>query len=162
MRSSGTRDPACSTQGAGAYPAVIPRTNEFFYLDRATAAKWDIEAEFLRPILNRRAIAPAERLSGGAPAPAFVVHRGKPRLLDERAALLVWGESRVFTRAPLCAWRATADDIGERPDAHLAWIKGVWNRHFAGSCLQSGIALDQQVYAWNCSNPRCARSSPRC
>ena len=122
--------------------------NEFFYLDRATAAKWDIEAEFLRPILKSpRDCAGLNVDPAALPLLAFVVHRGKRALAGTNALRYVeWGESRGFHTRPTCAARDRWYDIGERPPAQLAWIKGVWNRHFCPLLPSEHIALDQQVY----------------
>jgi len=122
--------------------------NEFFYLDRATAAKWDIEAEFLRPILKSpRDCAGLNVDPAALPLLAFVVHRGKRALAGTNALRYVeWGESRGFHTRPTCAVRDRWYDIGERPPAQLAWIKGVWNRHFCPLLPSEHIALDQQVY----------------
>jgi hypothetical protein len=122
--------------------------NEFFYLDRATAAKWDIEAEFLRPILKSpRDCAGLSVDPAALPLLAFVVHRGKRALAGTNALRYVeWGESRGFHTRPTCAARDRWYDIGERPPAQLAWIKGVWNRHFCPLLPSEHIALDQQVY----------------
>ena len=78
---------------------------------------------------------------------AFVVHRGKRALAGTNALRYIeWGESRGFHTRPTCAARDRWYDIGERPPAHLAWIKGVWNRHFCPLLPAEHIALDQQVY----------------
>jgi len=122
--------------------------NEFFYLDRTTAAQWNIEPEFLRPVLKSPRDCASLRVDPAAlPLLAFVVHRGK-RVLAGTNALryIVWGESRGFHTRPTCAARDRWYDIGERPPAHLAWIKGVWNRHFCPLLPAERIALDQQVY----------------
>jgi methylase of polypeptide subunit release factors len=122
--------------------------NEFFYLDRATAAKWNIEAEFLRPILKSpRDCAGLNVDPASLPLLAFVVHRGKRALAGTNALrYIMWGESRGFHTRPTCAARDRWYDIGERPPAQLAWIKGVWNRHFCPLLPSEHIALDQQVY----------------
>jgi len=122
--------------------------NEFFYLDRATAAEWNIEAEFLRPILKSpRDCASLSVDPAALPLQAFVVHRGKRSLAGTNALrYIVWGELRGFHTRPTCAARDRWYDIGERPPAQLAWIKGVWNRHFCPLLPSEHIALDQQVY----------------
>jgi methylase of polypeptide subunit release factors len=122
--------------------------NEFFYLNRETAAQWNIEAEFLRPVLKSpRDCASLSIDSASLPLLAFVVHRGKRALAGTNALrYIVWGESRGFHMRPTCAARDRWYDIGERPPAHLAWIKGVWNRHFCPLLPAERIALDQQVY----------------
>ena len=122
--------------------------NEFFYLDRATAAAWNIEAEFLRPVLKSPRDCTGLSVDPAAlPLQAFVVHRGKRALAGTNALrYIVWGESRGFHTRPTCAARDRWYDIGERPPAQLAWIKGVWNRHFCPLLPAEHIALDQQVY----------------
>ncbi len=129
--------------------------NEFFYLGQAALAEWDIEPEFLRPMIKSprdcagRIVEPA-----GLPYQAFVVHRGK-RLLAGTNALryIEWGESRGFHMRPTCAARERWYDMGEKPLAHLAWFKGVWTRHFCPLLPDANIALDQQLYGIELCEP---------
>ena len=120
--------------------------NEFFYLDQAALAEWDIEPEFLRPMIKSprdcagRLVEPA-----GLPHQAFVVHCGKRLLAGTKALRYIeWGESRGFHTRPTCAARERWYDIGEKSPAHLAWFKGVWTRHFCSLLPDPGVALDQQ------------------
>jgi len=129
--------------------------NEFFYLDRGTAAEWNIEAEFLRPLCKSPRDCPGLVMDPAAlPHLALVVHRGKRSLAGTNALrYIAWGESRGFHTRPTCAARERWYDIGERPPAHLAWIKGVWTRHFCPLLPQAGIALDQQLYGVELREP---------
>jgi len=129
--------------------------NEFFYLDQAALAEWDIEPEFLRPIIKSprdcagRLVEPA-----GLPHQAFVVHRGKRLLAGTKALRYIeWGESRGFHTRPTCAARERWYDMGEKPPAHLAWFKGVWTRHFCPILPDANIALDQQLYGIELRDP---------
>jgi methylase of polypeptide subunit release factors len=129
--------------------------NEFFYLSQAALAEWNIEPEFLRPLVKSprdcagRIINPLQ-----LPYQVFVVHRGK-RLLAGTNALryIEWGESRGFHTRPTCATRERWYDIGKPPPAHLAWFKGVWTRHFCPLVPDAGIALDQQLYGLELREP---------
>ena len=129
--------------------------NEFFYLDSAAADERGIEAEFLRPLVK----SPRDCLSrvvntAALPHVAFVVHRGKRSLAGTTALDYIrWGESQGFHARPTCAARERWYDIGERPPAHLAWIKGVWTRHFSPLLPGAGIALDQQLYGVELREP---------
>jgi len=129
--------------------------NEFFYLDRAAAAKWNIEPEFLRPLVKSprecatRVIDPKT-----LPHLVFVVHRSKRSLAGTNALrYIAWGESQGFHQRPTCAARERWYDIGQHPSAHLAWIKGVWTRHFCPLLPEADIALDQQLYSITLREP---------
>jgi len=129
--------------------------NEFFYLDQATASDWNIEPEFLRPLVK----SPRDCSSLGIDADglayrAFVVHRSKRSLAGTNALRYIeWGEAQGFHARPTCATRQRWYDIGQRPPAHLAWIKGVWTRHFCPLLPDPNIALDQQLYGIELREP---------
>jgi len=130
--------------------------NEFFYLDPAALAEWNIEPEFVRPMIKSpRDCAGWIVEPAGLPYRAFVVHRGK-RLLAGTNALryIEWGESRGFHTRPTCAVRERWYDIGEQPPAHLAWFKGVWTRHFCPLLPDTTISLDQQLYGIESHEPK--------
>ena len=122
--------------------------NEFFYLDQAALAEWNIEPDFLRPLVKSprdcsSLVIDADQL----PYRVFVVHRSKQSLARTNALRYIeWGESCGFHTRPTCASRERWYDIGERPTAHLAWIKGVWTRHFCPLLPDVDLALDQQLY----------------
>jgi methylase of polypeptide subunit release factors len=129
--------------------------NEFFYLDQAALAEWNIEPEFLRPLVKSprdcagRIVDPLHLTFQ-----VFVVHRGKPLLLGTNALRYIeWGESRGFHTRPTCAARERWYDLGEKRPAHLAWFKGVWTRHFC-PLLPETIALDQQLYGIELREPK--------
>jgi len=130
-------------------------TNEFFYLDPAALAEWNIEPEFLRPLVKSPRDCPGllidvDRLTHRA----FIVHRSKRALAGTNALRYIqWGEARGFHMRPTCAAREHWYDIGERPPAHLAWIKGVWTRHLTPLLPQAEIALDQQLYGIELREP---------
>lgn len=122
--------------------------NEFFYLDRPTAAEWNIEAEFLRPLVKSpRDCAGLAVDAATLPHLVFVVHCSRRSLAGTNALrYITWGESHKLGARSTCAARERWYDIGERPPAHLAWIKGVWARHFTPLLPEGGVALDQQLY----------------
>lgn len=129
--------------------------NEFFYLDRATAAEWNIECEFLRPLFKSPRDCSSLAVDPSTlPHVALVVHRSKRSLAGANVLrYIAWGESQGFHTRPTCAARERWYDIGERPPAHLAWIKGVWTRHFSPSLPETGLALDQQLYGVELHEP---------
>jgi len=132
--------------------------NEFFYLDQAALAEWNIEPEFLRPLLKSpRDCAGLVIDTATLAHRAFVVRRGKRSLAGTNALRYIeWGESRGFHTRPTCAARERWYDIGERPPAHLAWFKGVWTRHFCPLLPDADVALDQQLYGIELHDPsRC-------
>lgn len=129
--------------------------NEFFYLDPATQAEWNIEPEFLRPLVKSPRDCPsllieAEQLTHRA----LVVHRSRRALAGTNALRYIqWGEAHGFHMRPTCTARERWYDIGERPPAHLAWIKGIWTRHLTPLLPNAEIALDQQLYGIELREP---------
>jgi hypothetical protein len=129
--------------------------NEFFYLDPAALAEWNIEPEFLCPLVK----SPRDCTGWTVellrlPYHVFVVHRGKRALAGTNALCYIeWGESQGFHTRPTCAARERWYDIGEKPVAHLAWFKGVWTRHFCPLLPDPGVALDQQLYGIELHEP---------
>jgi methylase of polypeptide subunit release factors len=129
--------------------------NEFFYLDQLALAEWNIEPEFLRPLVKSPRDCPSLVIDADKlPYRAFVVHRSKRSLAGTNTLrYITWGESSGFHMRPTCASRERWYDIGERPAAHLAWIKGVWARHFCPLLPDGDIALDQQLYGIELHEP---------
>ena len=129
--------------------------NEFFYLDRAARAEWNIEPEFLRPLVKSPRDCSGLTIAVDTLAhSAFVVHRSKRSLAGTNALRYIqWGEVRGFHTRPTCVTRERWYDIGSRPPAHLAWIKGVWTRHFCPLLPDAEVALDQQLYGVELREP---------
>jgi len=129
--------------------------NEFFYLSDNAAHERGIETEFLRPLVKSPRDCSGLVIDAAALRHvAFVVHRGKRSLSGTNALDYIrWGESQGFHARPTCAARERWYDIGERPPAHLAWIKGVWTRHFCPLLPEAGLALDQQLYGVELREP---------
>ena len=129
--------------------------NEFFYLDHAAATEWNIEPEFLRPLIKSPRDCTGLTVDPTTLAQqALVVHCSKRRLAGTNALRYIeWGESRGFHTRPTCTARERWYDIGEKPAAHLAWLKGVWTRHFCPLLPDTGVALDQQLYGVELREP---------
>jgi len=91
--------------------------NEFFYLDEECIRDWDIEAEFLEPVIK----SPRECKnilvdSTDMTLKLFMCHEDM-RGLKGTATLeyIKWGESHGFHRRPTCSGRERWWDLGRRP-----------------------------------------------
>ncbi|MEO7018937.1 MAG: DNA methyltransferase [Ktedonobacteraceae bacterium] len=90
--------------------------NEFFYLDEAKARQWEIEPEFLVPVIK----SPRECKSilidtQNLKSKLFLCHKSKADLKGTKAlAYIAWGESQGFQKRPSCAGRPRWWDLGER------------------------------------------------
>lgn len=81
--------------------------NEFFYLDDEAQKKWQIEEEFLKPVIK----SPKECKSivinpGDLKYKVFMCHKSKEELVGTKALKYIeWGESQGFHERPTCASR---------------------------------------------------------
>jgi methylase of polypeptide subunit release factors len=129
--------------------------NEFFYLDQAAQAEWNIEPQFLRPLIKSPRDCAGVTVDPRALAHRVVLAQESKRALKGTQALryIEWGESQGFNLRPTCASRERWYALGEKPPAHLAWIKGVWTRHFCPLLADPSVALDQQLYGLELREP---------
>lgn len=90
--------------------------NEFFYLDEAKIRQWQIEPEFLQPVIK----SPRECKSilidpRELKFKLFVCHKTKEQLKGTAALkYIVWGESQNYHKRPSCRGRVRWWDLGER------------------------------------------------
>lgn len=96
--------------------------NEFFYLDEAKLRRWEIEPEFLVPIVKsprecrNLCIDPRDLTTT-----LFLCHQNRAALQGTQAlAYITWGEAQGFHTRPSCAYRTRWWDIGERPRSKLS------------------------------------------
>jgi hypothetical protein len=124
--------------------------NRFFYLSPEQMTDWGIETEFTRPLLKSPKELETVRVN-----PADL----RQRVLvvpQERGALagshvlryIEWGESQGYHRRATCARRPLWYSLPERDEQgdRVAWVKGIWNRHFA-PLLDGNVVTDQQFYS---------------
>ncbi len=97
--------------------------NEFFYLDADAIRQWEIEEEFLNPVIKsprecKSILIDPSRLK----FKLFICGKDKEDL-DGTAALkyIEWGESQEFDERPSCRGRARWWDLGQRRIPHLAF-----------------------------------------
>ncbi len=90
--------------------------NDFFYLDEAKASQWQIEPEFLRPVIKsprecRSILIDPQTLKFRL----FLCHKTKEELKGTAAlSYIEWGESQKFDKRPSCRNRARWWDLGDR------------------------------------------------
>ena len=134
--------------------AVVQRghttgANHFFYLDDDTVAKWQIEADYLRPLL--KTLRHADRLSlPAAAADAYLLDiPAKADLAGTAVARYVaWGEEQGLHLRATCASRQPWYALPPQPPARLVLPKGVWRRHLA-PLLAAPLQIDQQIYRFD-------------
>ncbi len=123
--------------------------NPFFYLGRQQVARWTVEPEYLRPLLKSPKEVGTIRVGpADLPQRALVVPDSRAALQGTNALHYVeWGESQGYHRRPTCARRPVWFSLPMHggPGPHLAWPKGIWNRHFV-LLLDGDVVVDQQFY----------------
>ena len=97
--------------------------NKFFYLGAEAIRQWEIEEEFLKPVIKsprecKSILIDPSRLK----FKLFMCGKDKEDL-DGTAALkyIEWGESQEFDERPSCRGRARWWDLGQRRIPHLAF-----------------------------------------
>ena len=123
--------------------------NCFFYLSTQEVAQWGIELEYTRPLLKSPKEVETIRV---APAVlrqrVLMVAQGREALAGTGALRYIeWGEKLKYHQRDTCARRSRWYSLPDWPSSslRLAWVKGVWNRHFA-LLLDEDVAADQQFY----------------
>ena len=97
--------------------------NEFFYLDAAKILQWEIEEEFLKPVIK----SPRECKSilidpSQLKFKLFMCHKDEEALKGTAAwKYIEYGESQGFSQRPSCSGRARWWDLGERRIPQLAF-----------------------------------------
>ena len=95
--------------------------NRFFFLTSESIARWDIESDFLQPVMTT----PQESRSIAVnpavlPKRIFMCHQDKKALAGTAAlAYIQWGEAQGYHRRPSCRSRQRWYDLGERDSALL-------------------------------------------
>ena len=121
--------------------------NEFFYLDEEKVQEWEIEEEFLKPVI----VSPRECLSVEVKPEelhyhAFVCHEDKNALKGTSALLYIkWGEKQEFDKRPSCRSRQRWYEFPERDWARVLWPmihndrqNVFWNSH--------NVAVDHNLF----------------
>ncbi len=123
--------------------------NKFFYLDEETVEHWNIEPEYLRPLLKslrqvKRRTADREDCQHQLlyiPAATKLSGTGA-------GAYVAWGEEQGLHRRRSLASRQPWYVLPQQEPAPLLLAKGLWGRHFA-PLLSDNIEVDQQLYRIN-------------
>lgn len=95
---------------------ITTGANKFFFLDAGRIKEWEIEEEFLRPVIKsprecKTLLIKPEDLR----YKIFMCHKEKRELKGTNALEYIkWGESQDFHRRPSCAGRPRWWDLGER------------------------------------------------
>jgi hypothetical protein len=120
--------------------------NHFFYLDHAAVERWQIEADFRRPLL--KSLRHANRLRLGmadGDSEVLWIEPGAKLAGTAAAHYLTWGEEQGIHLRRTCAGRASWYSLPAPPQPHLLLAKGIWGRHFAPA-VAPGLLADQQLY----------------
>ncbi|MBV9257688.1 MAG: hypothetical protein JO215_06690, partial [Ktedonobacteraceae bacterium] len=95
---------------------ITTGVNDFFYLDEAMARQWEIEPEFLVPVIKsprecRGILIDPQNLK----SKLFLCHKSKAELKGTQALEYIqWGESQDFQQRPTCAGRPGWWNLGKR------------------------------------------------
>ncbi|MDX1663478.1 MAG: N-6 DNA methylase [Candidatus Promineifilaceae bacterium] len=122
--------------------------NNFFYLDKQTRERWEIEAEFRRPLLKSLRGVERLRLNGDGSDGGYEVLVIPPTaaLRESGAgAYVAWGESQGLHRRATCASRQPWYALPWQEPAPLLLPKGIWGRHLA-PLVEQEVLVDQQLY----------------
>ena len=140
--------------------------NEFFYLTEDEIRRWGIEQEFWMHqdeqgnwIPNYVIKSPRECKSiivkpEDLKYRVLMIHKDNKDLRGTKVLRYIRdGERKGYHLRPTCASRERWYDLGERNQALLVWIKGIWDRHFLPLTKRLCYA-DQQLYEIYLENPR--------
>lgn len=95
--------------------------NGFFILDQSTISKWNIETEFLKPLItnleeSQSILIRPEQLSSHV----FMCGKERSELIGTAALdYIKWGETREFHETRSCRGRQRWYDVGQRPIPYL-------------------------------------------
>lgn len=124
--------------------------NEFFYVSQERAAEWQIESEYLRPLLKSPKKLESLTIGvGELPLQVLTVSQPRSTLAGTGALRYIeWGEEQGFQRRSTCARRPRWYALAPQPQEaeRLVWLKGIWNRHFC-PLVPGEVVIDQQLYA---------------
>ena len=107
--------------------------NAFFYLDDRAIERWEIEEEYLKPVLKsprecKSILVKPEDLS----LKVLMVHQDKEDLAGSNVLKYIeFGESEGYHLRPTCASRPRWYDLGQRYEMDLMWPKSLYDRFLA-------------------------------
>ncbi|MDI6802884.1 MAG: Eco57I restriction-modification methylase domain-containing protein [Bacteroidota bacterium] len=99
--------------------------NEFFYLDDAKIAEWQIEKEFLKPVIKsprecKSILIDPKQLK----YKIFMCHEEKKELKGTKALKYIeWGEEQGFNERPSCSGRQRWYDLGKQDQHHFVMLR---------------------------------------
>jgi len=120
--------------------------NEFFYLTEQELNRWNIEVEFVKPIIksprefNSLIIDPSELKTK-----IFLCDRGKSELTGTNALKYIeWGESRGYDKRPSCRTRARWYSIGALTPEYIT--RSTFNTNFSIFYNKYRNIIDKVMY----------------
>ncbi|MDE0502705.1 MAG: hypothetical protein OXI86_01400, partial [Candidatus Poribacteria bacterium] len=127
---------------------ITTGANEFFYLDAEAVERWEIEEEFLKPVIySLRELVCIEDQLDGLERKIFLCHESKSRLRGTNALTYIeWGQRNGFHKTPSCRsrplWYSLAE--GWNPAPYIFPAK-VGERMLVLS-NQRGVLEDKKLY----------------
>jgi hypothetical protein len=125
---------------------ITTGVNEFFYFDDEKIRQWEIEEEFLKPVIK----SPRECKSilidpKDLKFRIFMCHKEKKALKGTMAlGYIRWGESQLFHERPSCKGRARWWDLGER--RHPPIISPSSVSEIPRTFENQGVFADKRLY----------------
>ena len=101
---------------------IITGANKFFYMTQDRINEWEIEQEFLQPVMTGPQESPSIAIDGSTlPSRIFMCSLGKKAISGTNALEYIrWGESQAYHEMSACRARKLWYDLGERVPAQLA------------------------------------------
>ena len=123
--------------------------NKFFYLDAERIQDWEIEEEFLKPVIKSPRECKNIRVDPNQlQFKLFMCHVDKATLAGTATLEYIkWGESQGFHQRPSCRGRARWWDLGKRDFADLLWIEN--NARILQSPPKCPINIRKRQVLWN-------------
>jgi len=104
--------------------------NDFFYVRRETARQWDIEQEFLRPVVKTPRDYYSIVMSKVSDLSLFYCRKRKSELAGTNALRYIsWGEKQGFHKRPSCRSRELWYMLPAQPVATMLWPAALFERY---------------------------------
>ncbi len=107
--------------------------NKFFYLDEKDVARWEIEPEYLKPVIKSpRECRPILVRPEDVRFKVLLVHQDKEQLAGTNVLKYIeFGESQGYHQRRTCASRARWYDLGKREPGSILWGMIHYQRHLS-------------------------------
>lgn len=131
--------------------------NEFFYLDHQRAQEWEIEDEFLRPVIKTPRDYYGIRIPG-SDLLMFWCQLERDQLHGTAAMEYIeWGETQGFDEVPSCRSRTNWYSLNGPEAPALLWPSAFFERHIVYEC-PPGYVADKVFYTLSGSIPTSVRA----